>query len=540
MKTYIQSKFILILLLFFVVFYNSMLAQDIQIEWQKTIGADHNDYFWDMEITSDGGFILGGTSFSNMSGDKTEDLIGIMDYWVVKLDSFGDIEWENTIGGNLIDQLQIVKQTVDGGYILGGSSDSGVSGDKTESSPNGNLAYWIVKLNSSGSIEWQNTIGGSGNDRFYSLQQTTDGGYIIGGYSDSDISGDKTENSQGSNDYWVVKLDSFGVIEWQNTIGGDVDDELYYISQTQDGGYILGGSSDSSVSGDKTEASTGGIYDHDYWIVKLNSSGTIEWQNTIGGDRADRVYNVIQIADGGYIVSGVSVSGISGDKTETNFGNFDYWIVKLDTNGAVIWENTIGGGLNENVHFTEEESDGFILGGFSESNMSPDKSEDSKGGADFWIIKLDTSGNIVWENTIGGSDFDQCKSIHKMFDGGYIAAGTSNSDISGDKTENSNGLRDFWLMKLYESPLSIQEFDLEDKISLYPNPSNSTSTIDFDIIYPNISLELLDVLGKSVYRKKYENTDSIELNIESLAPGIYFIRLEVKNSLAKLKLVKKS
>ena len=117
-------------------------------------------------------------------------------------------------------------------------------------------------------IEWQNTIGGSGNDELQSINQTSDGGYILSGYSNSGISGDKTEASQGSNDYWVVKLNSLGVIEWQNTIGGSSDDRLYSINKTSDGGYILGGRSSSGISGDKTEASQGS---NDYWVVKLAS-----------------------------------------------------------------------------------------------------------------------------------------------------------------------------------------------------------------------------------------------------------------------------
>ena len=151
-----------------------------------------------------------------------------------------EIEWQNTIGGNYTDQLYSIQQTTDGGYILGGWSESYISGDKTENSFGGS-DYWVVKLDSIGNIQWQNTIGGNSGDGLYSVQQTTDGGYILGGVSTSNISGDKTENSQGYIDYWVVKLDASGNIQWQNTIGGNSDDYLTSIQQTTDGGYILGG-----------------------------------------------------------------------------------------------------------------------------------------------------------------------------------------------------------------------------------------------------------------------------------------------------------
>ena len=170
-------------------------------------------------------------------------------------------------------------------------------------------------------IQWQKTIGGSDVDKLNSLQQTADGGYILGGYSASNTSGDKTENSRGNNDYWVIKLNNSGAIQWQKTIGGSVGDYLYSIQQTTDGGYVLGGYSQSDISGDKTENHKGF---YDYWIVKLNSTGTIQWQKTIGGDDIDNLQSIQQTSDGGYMLGGYSSSSISGDKTENSKGTYDY------------------------------------------------------------------------------------------------------------------------------------------------------------------------------------------------------------------------
>ena len=179
-----------------------------------------------------------------------------------------DIEWQNTIGGFDSDDFRSIQQTIDGGYILCGSSWSGISGEKTEASQ-GSVDYWVVKLDATGqSIEWQNTIGGSSCDYFSCIQQTSDGGYILGGYSGSGISGEKTEASQGDVDYWVVKIDGTGqTIEWQKTIGGSEYDYLHSIQQTSDEGYVLGGNSSSGVSGDKIEDNQQGS--EDYWVVKL-------------------------------------------------------------------------------------------------------------------------------------------------------------------------------------------------------------------------------------------------------------------------------
>ena len=151
-----------------------------------------------------------------------------------------------------------------------------------------------------------------------SIIQTTDGGYLLGGYSYSNISGDKTENSNGYEDYWIVKVDSIGTIQWQKTIGGSLNDNLISIIQTSDGGYIIGGISSSNISGDKTENSNGDV---DYWIVKIDSTGTIQWQNTIGGIALDYLGSIIQTNDSGYFLAGSSFSDISGDKTENSNGN---------------------------------------------------------------------------------------------------------------------------------------------------------------------------------------------------------------------------
>lgn len=363
------------------------------IGWQNAIGGNGSDNLNCIQQTSDGGYILGGSSTSGISGDKTEANMGLYeDYWVVKLDSNGNIHWQNTIGGSAGDYLTSVQQTADGGYILGGYSNSGISGDKTELL-SGSYDFWVIKLKSNGAIKWQNTIGGLGLDYLYSIQQTADGGYILGGYSDSNISIDKTEASVGGFDCWVIKLNDDGEIQWQNTIGGTYDDGIFSIQQTTDGGYVFGGFSYSGISGDKTEDIIGNA---DYWVVKLNNAGNIEWQNTIGGNSFDFLRSIKQTNDGGYILGGSSLSGISGDKTEPALSPFgsDYWIIKLDNLGAIEWQNTIGGSSDgfsdDEVYDIEETNDGgYIIGGYSPCNVSGDKTESSLGGNDYWVVKLE-------------------------------------------------------------------------------------------------------------------------------------------------------
>ncbi|MFI5170970.1 MAG: T9SS type A sorting domain-containing protein [Chitinophagales bacterium] len=439
-----------------------LFSQAPLIEWQNTIGGAEDDELRCIEQTDDGGFILAGYSYSDISGDKSENSLGT-DYWIIKLNNSGEIEWQNTIGGMGDDWVESVHQTTDGGYIVGGFSYSGISGDKTEGAyldPYGEKTadYWVIKLNSFGNIEWQNTIGGNKWDYLNSLEQTSDGGYILGGYSSTGISGDKTENAKGNYDYWVVKLNALGSIVWQNTIGGNNFDGLKSIQQTVDGGYILGGYSLSGISGDKAEGNFGG---NDYWVIKLNNSGDIVWQNTIGGNGQDYVYSIDQTFDGGYILGGFSTSDSSGDKMEMNIGDssyYDLWILKLNPFGNIEWQNSIGGSGIDVIYSVQQTIDGgYILGGTSNSQISGDKTEDHFGlpdhPFDYWIIKLNTDGSIQWQNTIAGNKDEGATSISQTEDNGYLIGGYSSSEIYGDKSEASliGGAfgYDFWVIKLF-------------------------------------------------------------------------------------------
>jgi Secretion system C-terminal sorting domain len=507
--------------------YAELHAQAPGIAWQNTIGGNGNDFLRSIQQTPDGGYILGGFSSSNISGDKTENKKGGPDYWVVKLDASGNIQWEKTIGGNGADYLSSIQQTADGGYILGGYSNSNISGDKTENAQ-GDDDCWVVKLDASGNIQWQNTIGGDGFDYLFSLQQTADGGYILGGESFSNISGDKSENNQGGGDYWVVKLDTSGNIQWQNTIGGDTSESFKSLQQTADGGYILGGFSLSNISGDKTENCQGS---HDYWVVKLDASGNIQWQNTIGGDNSDQLQSLQQTADGGYILGGFSSSNISGDKTEKWKGGNDYWVVKLDASGNIQWQNTIGGNGDDKLFTLQQTADGgYILGGDSDSNISGDKSENCQGYEDYWFVKLNASGNIQWQNTIGGNGSDLLYSIQQTADGGYILGGYSYSNISGDKTENCQGDADYWVVKLDAvSSVHLISDCCGGRLHLYPNPVNTDLNIDLSKMPGSaFSLRLHTLVGTLVYTRAAVPMPVggiIELPVSDLPEGSYFLSI---------------
>jgi hypothetical protein len=418
-------------------------------QWDKRFGGTSYDALNSLQQTDDGGYILGGESNSGISGDKTEDSRGGSDYWVVKIDANGVKQWDKRFGGTDYEALYSLQQTKDGGYILGGGSNSGIGGDKTEDS-RGFSDYWVVKIDANGVKQWDKRFGGTEYDNLISLQQTADGGYILGGGSGSGIGGDKTEDSRGIIDYWVVKIDANGVKQWDKRFGGTDEDFLLSLQQTADGGYILGGYSNSGIGGDKTEEVLGL---QDYWVVKIDANGIKQWDKRFGGTSNEGLRSLQQTADGGYILGGTSNSGIGGDKTEDSWGGnggfADYWVVKIDANGVKQWDKRFGGTGFDILYSLQQTADGgYILGGYSNSGLDGDKTEESWGNIDYWVVKIDANGVKQWDKRFGGTDDDYLLSLQETEAGGYILGGYSSSGIGGDKTEDTRGDSDYWIVKL--------------------------------------------------------------------------------------------
>lgn len=357
-------------------------SQDIL--WEKSYGGTHADHLFDAQPTADYGFILAGSSLSNKTGNKTDDNQGDLDYWIWKMNEKGDLVWQKSMGGNGLDLLQSVKNTRDGGFILAGTSASGKGFQKNENCK-GITDFWVIKLDASGAEQWQRTIGGEGQDELLCAFQTKDGGYMLGGSSGSGPSAvsilkpdakstttttadlfSKSEKSRGNMDYWIVKLDKQGHIEWQKTYGGQYADVLRSMEQTTDNGYILAGYSTSPVSGDKT-ANNKGV--GDFWIIKINDTGEIQWQDTYGAEGDDQPYVIHQTSDGGYIVGGNSNSKNALTTLGGIVGNgTDYWLLKLDQDGAVVWSKTYDfGKVDILTSLVENKDQSYLIGGYAQS-----------------------------------------------------------------------------------------------------------------------------------------------------------------------------
>jgi hypothetical protein len=410
---------------------NKSHAQAPAIEWQKCLGGTADDFANSIQQTSDGGFIVAGETRSN-DGDVSGNH-GKSDAWVVKLNSLGDILWKKCLGGTGNDYARSIQQISDGGFILTGYTNSN-NGDV--SGNNGYYDAWVVKLNSSGDILWQKCLGGTYDDYARSIQQTSDTGFILAGYTfsnDGDVSG-----NHGFSDAWVVKLNSSGDIIWQKCFGGTNEDYAYSIQQTSDSGFIVAGytfSNDGDVSGYH------GYFD--YWVVKLNSSGDIEWQKCLGGTYYDYAYSIQQTSDGGFIVAGETRSN-DGD-VSGNHGKSDDWVVKLNSSGDIEWQKCLGGTYYDYARSIQQISDGgFIVAGETGSNDGDVSG--NNGYYDAWVVKLNSSGDILWQKCLGGTIDDRAYSIQQTSDGGFIVAGftvSNDGDVSGN-----HGASDAWVVKL--------------------------------------------------------------------------------------------
>jgi len=493
--------------LFSLIIYSFLPAQTSPaIQWQKSLGGSQGEHAKSVQQTSDGGYIVAGLSNST-DGDVTGNHGG-SDYWIVKLDASGTIQWQKSLGGSSNDNANFIQQTSDGGYIIAGESNSN-DGDVTGN--HGNFDYWIVKLDASGTLQWQKSLGGSNQDVANCIRQTTDGGYIVAGESYS-TNGDVTGN-HGISDYWIVKLDASGTMQWQKSLGGTSYEGANSIQQTSDGGYILAGTG-SSTNGDISINYGNG----DFWIVKLDASGMIQWEKSLMGNLADTAQSIQQTSDGGYIVAGMSNS--TNSEIPLMFGTSNYCVAKLDSNGNTLWQRYFGGSGEDHPYSTQQTSDGgYIVAGATGSLDG--HITGNHGSFDFWIVKLDDTGNIQWQKPLGGSDFDEAYSIQQTADSGYIIAGmifSADGNITG-----YHGNNDAWIVKLSSTQLNTGETQLINKPIIYPNPAKDM--IHLDHLPAETAVHITDMSGRNRFTQKYKEK-KINIPVSQFNNSVYLIQVQ--------------
>ncbi len=401
---------------------------EMTILWQKVFGGVGSDIARSVLATSDGGYLISGIS----DFDNPNPFL-LYDWWIMKLDAEGNRLWDRRFGGSDTDQLHSVTESNDGGYVIVGGS---ASDDGDLLANNGTSDFWIIKLDVNGNLTWQTSLGGFHIDEARGIHQTQDGGYIVGGRSLSD-DGDVGKN-QGSTDAWVVKLDAGGSMVWQQSYGGSDRDRIHAITELDTGELVFFGYSESS-DGDVNQNNGS----KDFWVVKLSSFGDIIWERSFGGSQDEIGEDILQTSDGGFILCGSAES--SNRDLSKNQGEEDYWIVKLDNGGNILWENSYGGsGFDIPNSIIQLSNDGYVIVGTSDSNNGDVGRQ--RGDGDYWIINLDEKGELIWETSYGGSGLEIGYSICNTSDAGFLTAGASTS-IDGDVTSNS-GAFDYWILKI--------------------------------------------------------------------------------------------
>lgn len=408
------------------------------LNWQHCYGGSKNEEFRTMNLTPDGGFIAAGYSQSE-DGDVATNL-GASDEWIVKVDINHNIEWKKNYGGSSIDWVRSIACTADGGYIVAGYSKST---DGTITNNHGDFDYLILKLDESGDIVWHKSLGGSGFENVYSVIQSSDGNYVVAGFTESNDG--NVSGNHGGQDYWIVKLNSNGGIIWKKTFGGSLDEQAACIIESRDHCYVIAGFAESS-DGDITDSKGA----QDFWVIKINEDGTKIWAKSYGGGKDDAARWLEQTPDGNYIVTGFATSNAKDVKG--NHGKQDFWVIKIDSLGELLWQKCYGGSNDDYPYCIHRCKDGsFLVSGFSTS--SDYDVTVNYGDEDGWIIQTDSAGNLRWQQTIGGKKLDEIRSCHEAEDGSFLFAGftlSNNIDVSGN-----HGLSDGWVAQTCIPPLSI-------------------------------------------------------------------------------------
>jgi len=387
-------------LLVFLCGYQMVFANvEITIEWEKTFGGTANEQVNSIIQTTDGGFAIAGSTASKSSGGD--------DVWVIRLDSMGNKQWEKIVGEKDDDTAYSIIQTTEGDLVVAGVINLRGGGPY----PFGIADLWIVKLDFMGNQKWNKIFNGS-QQVAYSIVETIDRGLAVVGYTPSSIT--RASGWGKLRDAQIIKLDRTGNLEWKKAFGAKKgDDYARSITQTTDGGFIVAGQSDVQYpNGD------------DFLVVKLDRTGSLQWDRTFGGEGNDRAFSITQTTDGGVAVAGSTKSKGS--------GNADFWIIKLDRTGNLQWDQTFGGNSEDEAHSIIQTNDGgFAVAGYTTTDFSQ---------RDFWVVKLDDMGNRQWDRAFSGTSnkYDEVHSIIQTTDGSFVVAGYTKTDANKD---------DAWVIK---------------------------------------------------------------------------------------------
>ncbi len=432
-----------------------------QTTFQRTYGGTDHDNGRSVLQTTDGGYIIAGKTASFGAG---------YDVYLVKTDFSGDTMWTRTFGGTGWDAGYSVAQTTDGGYIIAG---------RTESFGAGLSDVWLIKTDARGDTVWTRTYGGTEFDESRSVAQTADGGYVIAGHTWS--------FGAGSYAVWLLKTDAYGDTLWTRTYGGTSSDYGNSVAQTADGGYVIAGHTWSFGAGS-----------YDVYLVKTDSSGDTMWTRTWGGRSPDEGYSVAQTADSGYVITGWTGS--------FGAGGCDVYLVKTNASGDTVWTRTFGGSdLDCGYSVLQSADGGYVIAGGTRSFGADE--------GDVYLVKTNTSGDMIWNKTYGGTDFDDGLSVAQTADGGYVIAGETQSFGVGQD--------DVYLIKTDSAGNAAAIAEPQPPVAHKPTPATIVRAVLRmpESAIRHSSFALLNCVGRKVMDLQPGEND-----IRHLSPGVYFVR----------------
>ena len=521
--------------------------------WQKNIQSSTQDFLTTMTSTIDRQILLSGSSIQekNPTLNANNNNNGY-DYHILKLDQQGQKVWEKYFGGSRHDYLTSSIATQEGGSLLAGTSFSNISGDKKDSNLGGS-DVWLIRVNESGEELWQKTIGTKSNDEVSAVVQCTDLGFFI--------AGNINDNKKlfGSKDVFISKLDKDGKLIKTNILGGKSLDEVTDIITTPDGGaailmYSTSGKSEnlnnpetqnSSQNNNPQNSNTQNetakpeltsmvktfvgkleqnFGEGDYWIIKLDKNSTIEWQKAYGGSGDDRPKS-IALTGSGYLVAGESRSNSSGNKKENVKEGTDIWVLNLDKSGNEIWQRSYNFGSRDVAMSLDvirktnkdnySEDRGFLLGGYTQAEEKV-KRDDEK----FWMLFIDMNGKEEWRKYVEGKEKkneERLVSAKLQRDGSYLLAGTSAGNL-GEQNWKIVKLGDKQLVDLVENK----------DIKIYPNPVRDYAYVEIGLDFDLADMYVYDMTGKMVQQLQTKNKIT-KVNTSKLPQGVYIIKASISN-----------
>lgn len=512
---------------------SDLSAQAPDLAWQRCLGGALFEYSWGVQATSDGGCAVLGITTS-YEGDVSGQH-GQSDFWLARLNAGGMLQWQRCYGGTDADLATRLLTTDDGGFLMLGSTSS-ADGDVD---CNGNFQHaWAVKVDSLGAVEWQACLAGDQNGSGGVINQaieTGDEGYLVvgGTYATQGM----WQENHGQSDFFAAKLSAGGTVEWVHCYGGSGSDEAWVIKASPDGNYVIAGTS-GSTDGQVTTGSSGQV-----WVLKINGAGDMLWNRRMGGNSGpgtgDDVKDLVMNPDGSILVA--ASSGSNDGDVSGNHGAYDVWLVHLDSTGAILQKRCFGGTGNEYAWGAEGSAQGrYVVAGTTTSNDGDVSGNHGGNGQDAWVLMVDSSLDLVWQKCLGGSGADEAYAVARNPAGEIFTSGQTYSEDGDVSGLHSSGVDDIWVVKLDSDIDTGVDGPESTGMAVFPSPATDVLHVQLsDPLNANATLDVMDITGRVVLRRRMDRgISALQIPVNSMAAGMYCLRLEVGNKVLSTRFLK--